>query len=241
MIGRNEHWLTSRRQSSRCNDKRAVVIGGGFAIVIANHHGTTPPVSIASLSPSVAAHPTNPFPIVTGHLPTIPASPTGTPAASAPHITLAPTGAPIATLPAVLGPPSISGTSVVPPLIYEHWSAGPVPCRSTYANDETTYAYISATINASYGVHSATVYFSFPGNSGSGALELVYGSTTQWYTYVGGYDYTAFDIPATETISYYITVIDNHGNHVTSPTVTNQVQPCAPPPSPSPTPTKTFG
>jgi hypothetical protein len=151
------------------------------------------------------------------------ATPTAAPAAKAPPITLAPTSV-------AYYPPTVT-ISVSPAQIYETYDAASnADCHSS--SFDTTYADVTATITTSVGVASATVHWSFGGNSspygnsGSGALSQ--GSGNSWSTEVGGYVSTRFTISGDETVSYYAVVVDNHGTSVTSTTVTNLLQECDP-------------
>jgi hypothetical protein len=101
-------------------------------------------------------------------------------------------------------------------------------CHSTSdasSPSDLTYAKLAATITDPFPITSADVAFSFPGNSGSGPMELNSGSTTQWNTAIGGYDYTNFTVSGVETVTYTLTVTDTHG-HVAQATVTNSLQEC---------------
>ncbi len=166
--------------------------------------GTAPPVSLAPTS------------LLT---PTPAATPTPGPVATPPPVTEAPTSV-------AYSPPTVS-ISVSPAVMYEEYASATNP---DCINFDTTYADVTATITTSDGVASATEYFSFggnsapTGNSGSGALSLVSGDT--WSTEQGGYVSTRFTVEGTETVTYYVVVVDNHGTSVTSSKVTNTLTEC---------------
>ena len=67
------------------------------------------------------------------------------------------------------------------------------------------------------------VYWSFTGNSGSGALDLISGE--HWNTAVGGYGYKEFSFNGNQTISYYVVVTDTSGATVRSTILTNTLHP----------------
>jgi len=113
--------------------------------------------------------------------------------------------------------------------MYETDNLSVIPaCHSTSdasSPSDLTYAKLAATITDSHPIKSAVIDFSFTGNSGSGPMELNYGSTTQWSTDIGGWDYTAYTIIGQETVTYSLTVTDTFG-HVAHATTTNVVQEC---------------
>ena len=115
--------------------------------------------------------------------------------------------------------PSVSNFAVSPHDIYQEWKGGSNLCTDF----NTTYAEIDADITAASGVASAVVYWSFPGNSGSGPLDNFSGN--HWNTAVGGYTYPVFTFSGNQTISYYLVVTDHAGHTVTSPTLTNILHP----------------
>ncbi len=196
------------------------VLGAGAAAattVVMNHNANTagvPPPSVSATAGPVATLP--------GGLRTLPPGvtfiATPSPTAPLPHVTLPiishrPTAIPLS------GPPVITSLTVSPDT-WETWdSSTDVHCHNTQpvTPSSTTYAYIHMFINAPFGVASTSVDFSFTGNSGSADhLDLHSGTTNEYSTEIGGYDYKSYNIIDGDVITYTIHVTDTHGNTVSA-------------------------